>query len=130
MKVLVDTCIWSKVLRRKNFDQVVAQRLSDLINDGRVVMIGPVRQEILSGISQQSQFSLLRDQLSAFNDLPLCTEHFVQAAEFSNICRTNGIQGSAIDYLICAVACMGNLHIYTDDKDFQQYSKHLPLNLF
>jgi hypothetical protein len=51
MRVLVDTCIWSKALRRKNCNSNVIKRLADLIYDGRVAIIGPIRQEILSGIS-------------------------------------------------------------------------------
>ena len=47
--------------------------------------------------------------------------HFVKAAEFSNTCRSQGIQGSTIDYLVCSVAHLENLIIYTTDKDFRNY---------
>jgi len=130
MKVLVDTCIWSKALRRKTSDSNILKKLSDLIYDGRIAIMGPIRQEILSGISNKSQFVKLKNQLSSFEDIPLTTDHFVEAAEFNNICRSNGIQGSAIDYLICSVAHMNNLAIYTDDNDFNSYSKYLPVKLF
>ncbi|MCF7791818.1 MAG: PIN domain-containing protein [Victivallales bacterium] len=129
MKVLVDTCIWSKALRRKNSDNKVSQKLSDLIFDGRVVIIGPIRQEILSGITHKEQFEKIKNHLSAFEDIPLQTKHFVKAAEFNNLCRSNGIQGSAIDYLICSIAFTNNFYIYTDDKDFTFYRKYLPIKL-
>ena len=129
MKVLVDTCIWSVALRRKNPDLELSEKLKDLINDGRVSIIGPIRQEILSGISSDRQFRQLKRILSSFEDIPLRTEHFEMAAEFSNICRSKGIQGSTIDFLICAVAHLENLEIFTTDSDFANYDKFLPITL-
>ena len=90
MRVLVDTCVWSAVLRRRNPDTELTARLKGLINDGRVFIIGPIRQEILSGIPDPKQFNKLKDILSAFEDIILKKEHFEKAAEFSNICRSRG----------------------------------------
>jgi len=129
MKLLVDTCIWSQVLRHKQPNQGLEVKLKDLIHDGRVCIIGPIRQEILSGITNAKQFNTLRKALSAFEDIPLRTEHFEKAAEFNNVCRTKGIQGLTIDFLICAVAFLENLVIFTTDKDFERYKKYLPLRL-
>ena len=129
MKALVDTCVWSLALRRRRPDTDVAQRLKNLIGEGRVVMIGPIRQEILSGIGDKKQFAALRDRLSAFEDIPLTTDHFVLAAEFYNTCLKRGIQGSGTDYLICAVACNEGAAIYTVDKDFDGYRRILPIQL-
>ena len=60
MKVLVDTSIWSLALRRHGAisqeDQALVNGLSELINEVRVALIGPIRQELLSGISNQTQF--------------------------------------------------------------------------
>jgi len=129
MKVLVDTCVWSGVLRHKNPDRDLSQKLTDLIKDARVVMIGPIRQELLSGLSDANQFKKLSETLSRFEDIALKTEHFIQAAEFSNLCRQKGIQGSTTDFLICAVACLEDLVIFTTDKDFSNYCKCLPIKL-
>jgi len=129
MKVLVDTCIWSQVLRHKSPDAELTSKITELIQDAQVAIIGPIRQELLSGISQSDQFNQLQNFLSAFEDIALKTEHFEKAAEFCNICRRKGIQGSTIDFLICAVAEMENLIIFTVDKDFVNYKKYLPLQL-
>ena len=67
--------------------------------------------------------------LSAFEDTPLNTEHFVKAAEFSNMCRNKGVQGSTIDFLICAVAYIEDFTIFTTDNDFENYKKYLPIKL-
>ena len=129
MKVLVDTCIWSQVLRHKSPNADLSKKLQELVQNSRVAIIGPIRQELLSGISQSKQFNELKETLSAFEDVPLNTEHYEKAAEFCNICRRKGIQGSTIDFLICAVAIMENLVIFTVDKDFENYKKYLPLKL-
>lgn len=129
MKVLVDTCVWSKTLRHKSPNSEITDKIKELIKDGRIVIIGPIRQELLSGISDISQFNRLKDMLSAFEDITLESKHFIKAAEFSNICRQKGVQGSTIDFLICAVATIENLIIFTTDKDFENYKKHLPIKL-
>ena len=130
MKVLVDTCIWSHVFRHNKPDADLSGKLNELIKDGRVVMIGPIRQELLSGISDTSQFKKLRNKLSFFEDLSLVSDYFVKAAEFCNICRKKGIQGSTTDFLICAISSLQKLQIYTDDKDFMNYKKYLPIHLY
>lgn len=129
MRVLVDTCVWSNVLRRKSPDKDLTAVLEDLISDARVALIGPIRQELLSGVPDPTQFRKLRQALSVFEDIPLTTEHFVKAAEFSNRCRKKGLQGSTTDFLICAVAATEHLQILTTDADFLRYAKHLPIRL-
>ncbi len=129
MRVLVDTCVWSKVLRHRAPDKDLAALIEDLIQDGRIVLIGPIRQELLSGVPNAAQFELLRKALDPFEEIPLRTEHFIRAAEFSNQCRKKGVQGSAIDFLICAVAAVEELQILTTDSDFLRYAKHLPIRL-
>jgi hypothetical protein len=55
MKVLIDTPIWSLALRREKTlsrgEQALIAELNELINEVRVALIGPIRQELLSGIS-------------------------------------------------------------------------------
>ncbi|HBM17426.1 MAG TPA: PIN domain nuclease [Lentisphaeria bacterium] len=129
MRVLIDTCIWSQVLRRKDQNLEYSAKVAELITQSKVAIIGPIRQELLSGISDNNQFIRLKKHLEAFQDISLKTEHFVKASEFSNLCRSKGVQGSAIDFLICAVSVNDNLTIYTDDNDFESYLKYLPINL-
>jgi len=106
------------------------RELYDLLNDVIVVMIGPIRQELLSGISSPVQFDALKEKLQAFEDLPLSRECYERAADFYNTCRSAGIQGSHIDFLICATAAEVGMQIFTSDNDFLLYAKHLPISLF
>ena len=130
MKVLVDSTIWSLAIRRrKTTPSPHLLAFNELVRETRVVLIGPIRQEVLSGIRNPSQFRKLQSVLRAWNDLPLDTQDFEHAAEHFNSCRTKGIQGTHTDFLICAVAERHNLAILTTDKDFSSYAAVLPIKL-
>jgi len=130
MGILVDTSVWSLALRKKNRTYTEAAILRQLIGDGLVKIIGPIRQEVLTGISDIRKFNRLKKNLSYFPDLSVETSDFELAAEFSNRCRQKGIQGSHTDFLICAIAVSYELQIFTTDKDFVHYQKLLPIELF
>ena len=135
MQVLVDTPIWSLALRRKITDLSRGERqliaaLEELIRDGRAQVVGPVRQELLSGIREEVSFRKLREQLRAFDDPQLEAADYEDAAELSNQCRSQGIAGSAVDLLICAVAIRRHWPIFTTDKDFTRYARVVLLKLY
>ena len=131
MNVLVDTSVWSEALRRNtNLESGDVRELRSLVLEHRVKMIGPIRQEILSGVREESQFERLEKQIAAFPDVPLETADYSMAAKFFNTCRTQGVQGSNTDFLICSVAVRMELAIFTADKDFTHFAKHLPIHLY
>ncbi len=134
MEVLVDTSIWSLALRRSvshltDLQRNLVNHWADLIQEGQVVVIGPIRQEILSGIRREADFQRLRKRLADFYDLPLLTTDYEQAASLFNRCRSRGLTGTPTDLLICAVAERLGLPIFTTDEDFQRYAKYLPIRL-
>jgi len=131
VRVLPDTPIWSAAFRR---DGEVAgsyrEEMLKLVNQGLVEIIGPIRQEILSGIRDRSKFEVVRDRLRTFPDLEIETGDYEEAAAYYNRCRSKGIQGSFTDYVICAAAVRHELVIFTDDKDFLGYKTVLPIRLY
>ena len=130
MKVLVDTSIWSMALRRpKMVKNKHVDELHLLIEEMRVQMIGPIRQELLSGIRSLEQYSTLKAHLVSFPDLGLQSGDYEKAAEFFNICRSKGIQGSNTDFLICAISTNYRIPIYTIDLDFVRFQKYVPIVL-
>jgi predicted nucleic acid-binding protein len=136
MKVLVDTSVWSLGLRRPKGvalgepQRKAVSTLSDLVQDGRAVLLGAIRQELLSGIRLQTQFDALQSALAAFDDVPLGMQDYTHAAQFFNLCRANGVQGSNTDFLICAAAVNHDVPIFTLDQDFENYQKWLPIRLY
>jgi predicted nucleic acid-binding protein len=134
MMVLVDTPVWSLALRRRperlsESQQGLADVLTDLIREGRAQMVGPIRQELLSGIREEAQFKKIRDSLRAFREPSLEAEDYEDAARMNNQCRSRGIAGSPVDFLICAAAHRRGWSIFTIDRDFQNYASVLPVRL-
>lgn len=132
MNVLIDTNIWSLAFRRKREhlsarESALTGALAELIRERRANVIGPIRQEVLSGIREAAQFDRLRDHLKAFPDEPLEIEDFEEAALCHNRCRARGIAGSPIDFLICAAALRRSWLVFTTDPDFDAYASVLAL---
>jgi predicted nucleic acid-binding protein len=135
MTVLVDTPLWSLALRRtvaalNPREQILTAALRELIRDRRARIIGPVRQELLSGIRLESTFKQVRDQLRAFDEPTLETADYEIAAHTHSQCRSRGIAGSPIDFLICAAASRRDWQIFTTDQDFTRYASVVPLDLY
>lgn len=129
--VLVDTCVWSLALRSSSSrESTIARQLTQLIDENQVKIIGAIKQELLSGYSNKNSYEKLRQKLRYFPNEATLDSDYEAAAEYSNFCRAKGVQGSHIDYLICAVATRCKFKIYTTDKDFIHYAKYLPLSLY
>jgi predicted nucleic acid-binding protein len=108
----------------------LTQALRELIQDGRAQLVGPVLQGLLSGVREEASFKRLRDQLRAFEQASLDFADYEEAARLNNQCRTGGIAGSAIDFLICAAALRRGWQVFTSDQDFLRYSTVFPLRLY
>ena len=133
--VLVDTPVWSLSLRRRAIDlspseRRVTQNLYDLVRQSRVRLLGPTRQEVLSGIREESQFLRIRDHLRGFTNVELDASDYEEAARANNQCRRRGIAGSPIDLLMCAVALRHGWQVFTTDRDFAHYSTVLNIQLY
>lgn len=131
MRVLPDTPIWSAAFRRTNgIASPYRREMEKLVSHGLVEIIGPIRQELLSGIREPAQFERVKDRLRSFADLKIATEDYEEAADYYNRCRSRGIQGSSTDFLICCMSVRHELVIFTDDRDFVAYKKILPIRLY
>jgi predicted nucleic acid-binding protein len=135
LNVLVDTSIWSLALRRRQADLSASENrtrdsFAELIREARVLLIGPVRQELLSGIRDAAQFYRIRNYLRSFENYPIDTADYEQAAQMSNLCRTRGVAKSSVDMIICAIAHKLNIPIFTTDKDYLRYSSLWAVQLF
>ena len=121
MKVLVDTSVWSLALRKKTStkkEASIEDELKELIKELRVIMIGPIRQELLSGIKDYQKYENLREKLRPFDDLALNEKDYEKAAHIYNECKHNGIQGSHTDFLIVSIVINRDLSLFTADRDF------------
>ena len=131
MKVIVETCGWSLALRRHKTleNEPYVTELGELIGEVRVQLFAPIRQEILSGVADRKLFEKLKNDLSAFPDLNLGTEVYEEAANYYNLNRSQGVQVSNTDFLICAASRLYGMPVLTFDRDFQLFQKHIPAKI-
>ncbi|HVP49977.1 MAG TPA: PIN domain-containing protein [Candidatus Bathyarchaeia archaeon] len=121
MKLLVDTSVWSLALRRRASVKPGAEEsrlvkvLTEAIADGRVTTIGPIRQELLSGIKEAAQFEKVKKALEPFRDETIATADYEEAARLYNLCRSRGVECGPVDVLICAVAWRRQWDLLTSD---------------
>jgi predicted nucleic acid-binding protein len=131
---LVDTSVWSMALRRDQRklnprENRSVSFLRFLVEEDLSRVIGPIRQEILSGVREIAQFEKLREQMRGFEDEPLLTADFELAAELSLRGRRAGIVASSVDILICAVAQTRNWSILSLDYDFERLANLFALEV-
>jgi predicted nucleic acid-binding protein len=129
LKVIIDTCVWSYFLRNPPGDEAIRAEVRKLIRADAVRMLGAIRQELLSGAQPQERFVQLKEYLRHFPNLSIDVEDDENAAQYYNLCRQHGIQATATDLLICAVAVRHGLRIFTTDTDFDLCSECLPIKL-
>jgi predicted nucleic acid-binding protein len=126
MKTIVDTCVWSLALRRQDQSKLTADQrkiiaeLQEAIRDGRAILLGPIRQEILSGVRDKARFAKLQGLLDPFLDEEIEAHDFVEAARLFNLCKDHGFECGATDVLICAVAARLHYDILTYDQGLKR----------
>jgi predicted nucleic acid-binding protein len=122
MRTIVDTCVWSLALRRRDKTRINAGEqkmlalLREAVQDRRAAIIGPIRQEILSGVRDQAQFAKTEELLDPFRDEEITAADYVAAARLFNHCQGHGVQCGPVDILICAVAARNRHGILTNDQ--------------
>jgi predicted nucleic acid-binding protein len=107
----------------------LTQTLYRLVKAGQVRLLGSTRQEVLSGIREESQFRRIREHLGDFPNVVLEEHDYEEAGRVGNTCRRAGIAGSPIDMLLCSVSLGKDWEIFTTDLDFLQYQRVIPIRL-
>ncbi|WP_310582228.1 PIN domain-containing protein [Deinococcus sp.] len=130
-RVLVDSDVWSEFYRKRVGDpSEQVRQLRALIVGRQVLVIGAIRQEVLTGWRYPHQFEQVREQMRAFPNEVLTEREYELAAEFSNTCRSKGVQGSHTDFLICACSAAWDVPVLTRDQDYLRYAEHVPVRLY
>ena len=135
MAVVVDTSVLSLSLRRQDPARLthperrVVSAFRDLTDRGQVLLLGVIRQELLSGVRHAEQFQRLQRILDGYDYLDATLEDHDVAAGYHNRCRSGGVDAGDIDMLICSVAGRAGVPVFTTDGDFGRYAKYLPVRL-
>jgi len=132
VNLVVDTSVWSLVLRRTRVDEahpLVRVFRSHLeANDG-IFLVGNILQELLDGLRTKKDFERLARLLEPFPLIPLERATYIAAAELRQRCRSKGIQTGAIDCLIAAACIAQGYPLLTADQDFRLLARHSELAL-
>jgi predicted nucleic acid-binding protein len=119
--VLVDTSIWSLSLRRRAVDlsqdeMALTQTLRRLVKEGQGQRLGSTRQEVLSGIREESQFRRIRDHLGDFPNVALDEHDYEEAASIKHM-STGRHRGIAAGHAPVLVSLRHGWEIFTSDLD-------------
>lgn len=128
--IACDTSVLSYFFRRAaGIENGISDTVAGLIEADQLALFGIVRQELLSGIKLPEHFDRI-DQATRALPLFLAEEEdHTTAAHFFNACRARGIEGSPVDFLICAMSVRRKFPIYTTDPDFSLYEPIIPIEL-
>ena len=130
MNLVVDTSVWSLVLRRPRVDEddshVRAFRWHLESGDG-IFLVGNILQELLDGLRSTKQFDRLLALLDPYPLLDLDRQTYIAAARLQSVCRSKGINAGSIDFLIAAACCQNGFPLLTADKDFVRIAGHCDL---
>lgn len=132
MALLVDTSVWSLLLRRDSppdLPEVTALRRA-LNGDEIVATTGVVVQELLHRLVSSSAQAAIKETFGVLEYLAPTFDDHVEAAGVRNHLRSSGIQLGAIDALIARLAIAGGHTLLTTDKDFQLAARHVALRLW
>lgn len=133
MNLVVDTSVWSLVLRRPRVDDSdihVQTFRAHLESNNRLFLIGNILQELLDGLRSTKQFDRLVQLLEPFPLLELDRSTYIAAARLRTTCRTKGVLAGPIDFLIAAACCQYGYPLLTSDQDFSRIAKPCDLIVF
>lgn len=128
MKVLVDTSVWIDALNARGTQQ--AQLLAQLIDDNVHIVLCPVIiQEILQGIKSDTDFEMVKENLSGFEVLDIDpVEAAYGAASLYRSVRKKGVTiRKSNDCLIAYFAISCKAVLLHNDGDFDKIAKHSSL---
>ncbi|MBI5536819.1 MAG: PIN domain-containing protein [Deltaproteobacteria bacterium] len=120
MTTLVDTSVWSLLLRKRGpTDHWAVRRLTRLIEHRqRVALTGVILQEILAYFRSDEVAASVAVRLRPFPLLePTRADHESAAALFRHA-RAHGVAATTVDCLIASVAASHDAELLTTDGDF------------
>ena len=130
MNLVVDTSVWSLVLRRPQVEETnrYVRAFRAHIDGGHgIFLVGHILQELLDGIRDKKDFARLLKLLEPVPLVILERGTFVAAAELRQRCRSRGIQVGPVDCLIAAACIQEGYPLLTADRDFVHMARYCDL---
>lgn len=132
MNIVVDTSVWSLVLRRPRVNELdphVATFRSHVEHGTGIHLVGNILQELLDGVKGSLGFERLVKAMEPFPILSAKRSAYILASKLRNDCRAKGVQASPGDFIIAATCIENGYPLLTSDGDFSGIAKHSELTL-
>ena len=132
MALLVDTSVWSLLLRRDvppDIPEVVAL-CSALSGQDAVLTTGLIVQELLQGFVPAHVQSAITERFAALGFLDPTRHDHIAAAALGNACRAKGVHLETVDALIAQLCIAHDLVLLSTDDDFRHAARHIPLRVW
>jgi len=115
--VIVDTSVLIAFFRG---DAKIADKVSSLLQDNRVITTGIIIAELLQGMKDMKEGKNISDILAETSPLEITTDLWIKAGKVALSLRRKGINLPLTDVAIAALAIEHDIRIFTLDKYFEQ----------
>ncbi len=125
--ILVDTSVWIDFFAGRDLPHLATLEQFILDNED-LALCGIILTEILQGITDDTTYRHVQNDLGSLIMLPTPQAVFVRAAEIHRRLRKQGITiRKTDDCIIAATALEHSCRLLHNDKDFVPVAKHFPL---
>jgi predicted nucleic acid-binding protein len=127
-KVIIDTSAWIESFRPQS-DRKFSNLVKDLILNGRVLIPGIVKTELLRGTKNKKEYNRLNELLKGLEYLPVPDEFWEKLSLFSFDLFRKGITVPLIDTYIALLCIEKNALILHRDKHFDLIAQQFSLKV-
>ena len=115
--VIVDTSVLISFFRGES---KIADKVTRLLQDNRVVTTGIIIAELLQGMKDVKEERDISGIFAEISPLEITTDLWIKAGKIALSLRREGINLPLTDVAIAALAMEHNLSVYTLDKHFEK----------
>jgi predicted nucleic acid-binding protein len=127
-KVIIDTSAWIESFRPQS-DRKFSNLVKDLILNGRVLIPGIVKTELLRGTKNKKEYNRLNELLKGLEYLPVPDEFWEKLSLFSFDLFRKGVTVPLVDTYIALLCIEKNALILHRDKHFDLIAQEFPLKV-
>lgn len=128
-KVIIDTSVWIETFRSQG-NPKLCNMVQDLILNGKVLLPGIIKTELLRGTKSKKEYGMLDELLKGLTYLPVQDSFWGKLAEFSFKLFRKGVNVPLADTYIALVCIENKAPLLHRDKHFDLIAKKSDLQLF
>lgn len=128
-KVVIDTSVWIESFRPKG-NPKLGNTVQDLILNGRVLLPGIIKTELLRGARGKKEYEMLDELLKGLTYLSVQDSFWDKLAEFSFELFRKGVTVPLTDTYIALVCIENKVPLLHRDKHFDLIAKKSGLQIF